>query len=72
MFFYYPHLGLPDRKTYYEWALLDTHDGTTDKYKHHRTVAQIRGTLLKLDARDVQVSLENGGTLVEAIGRRAD
>jgi len=38
----YPQLGLRDKEMYYEWALLDTHDGTTDFYKHHRSVKKIK------------------------------
>lgn len=66
--FYYPGLGLKSREQYYEWALLDTHDGTTDHYKHHRTVAQIRQVLRSLGAEAVQVS--TGGNGVEASCRR--
>lgn len=36
-----------------EWALLDTHDGLTDWYKHLRNEKQIRVTLEKLGAVDI-------------------
>lgn len=68
--FYYPHYGLPDKQMYYEWALLDTHDGTTDFYKHHRSVEQIRGHLIKLGAENVIV--RKGGNGVEAFCKRPE
>jgi SAM-dependent methyltransferase len=40
--FYYPDLKLRDWQMHYEWSLLDTHDATTDFYKHRRTPDQIR------------------------------
>ena len=66
--FYYPHYGLRDQQMYYEWALLDTHDGTTDFYKHHRTVSQIRKFLEKIGAEDIEVDM--GGNGVEAFCRK--
>lgn len=66
--FYYPHLGLRDRQMYYEWALLDTHDGTTDYYKHHRTSRQMRQILGDLGASDIVV--EVGGNGVEAFCKK--
>ena len=62
--FYYPHLGLVDKQMYYEWALLDTHDATTDRYKHHRTVVEIEKFLQSMGAQSLRVS--QGGNGVEA------
>ncbi|HEY4942122.1 MAG TPA: class I SAM-dependent methyltransferase [Rhizomicrobium sp.] len=56
--FYYPHLGLSSKTAYYDWARLDTHDATTDHYKHRRSAAQIRRTLEKLGATDIDVRVE--------------
>ncbi len=47
-----------------EWALLDTHDGLTDWYKHLRSRKQIINILTKLGA--VDVSCTYGGNGVEA------
>lgn len=66
--FYYPHVPLKSKALYYEWALLDTHDGTTDFYKHHRSVKQIRDFLLKLNAEEITVT--KGGNGVEAFCRK--
>ena len=59
--FYYPFLKLKSRQSYYDWALLDTHDSTTDYYKHHRSVDQIKGFLSKLGATDILVSMAGNG-----------
>ncbi|MEZ5503150.1 MAG: class I SAM-dependent methyltransferase [Halioglobus sp.] len=66
--FHYPDIALPDRNTYYQWALLDTHDSTTDVYKHYRTPRQVRRLLEQLGARDIAVS--QGGNGVEAFCRK--
>jgi SAM-dependent methyltransferase len=66
--FYYPQQRLRDRQMYYEWALLDTHDGTTDFYKHHRAPGQIRTFLEQIGASDIAVEL--GGNGVEAFCRK--
>lgn len=66
--FYYPALRLADREMYYEFSLLDTHDSTTDVYKHLRSEDQIRATLRGLGAEDVTVSV--GGNGVEASCRK--
>jgi 2-polyprenyl-3-methyl-5-hydroxy-6-metoxy-1,4-benzoquinol methylase len=67
--FYYPHHKLRDRQMYYEWALLDTHDATTDFYKHHRTPNQIKQLLQEIGASDVVVEI--GGNGVEAFCRKS-
>jgi hypothetical protein len=53
---------------YYEWALLDTHDGTTDFYKHRRTVREIKKIIEKIGATNIVVS--PGGNGVEAFCRK--
>jgi SAM-dependent methyltransferase len=67
--FHYPDIKLKNRQMYYEWALLDTHDATTDFFKHRRTVSQIHATLEALGGRDLVV--QAGGNGVEAFCRRA-
>lgn len=68
--FYYPHYELRDKKMYYDWALLDTHDGTTDFYKHHRSVEQIKKYLGTLGATDIVV--RKGGNGVEAFCKKPE
>ncbi len=66
--FYYPDIKLRDRQMYYEWALLDTHDATTDFYKHRRKPNQIRKLLEEIGATDIVVEI--GGNGIEAFCRR--
>jgi SAM-dependent methyltransferase len=66
--FHYPYIKLRDRQMYYEWALLDTHDATTDFYQHLRTLPQIRKYLETLGATDIVA--ERGGNGVEAFCRK--
>lgn len=68
--FYYPDIKLRDRHMYYDWALLDTHDGTTDFYKHRRKPDQIRGILEEIGATDIIVEI--GGNGIEAFCRRGE
>ena len=60
----YPELG-PQLLS--EWAVLDTHDTLTDRYKHLRRPDEIRDTLVNLGLADVEVSV--GGNGVEARAR---
>jgi 2-polyprenyl-3-methyl-5-hydroxy-6-metoxy-1,4-benzoquinol methylase len=60
----YPELGTALLS---EWAVLDTHDTLTDRYKHLRGPDEIRSTLVRLGLADVEVSL--GGNGVEARAR---
>ena len=62
--FYYPDLPLRGRDMHYQWSLLDTHDCTTDFFKHLRSPASIRATLAGLGASDIDVWI--GGNGVEA------
>jgi SAM-dependent methyltransferase len=58
---YYPHFGLKNREMYYEWMLLDTHDATTDVYKHRRTKTQIKKLLASMGAAEILVNLDGNG-----------
>ena len=58
---------LPD-ELHRQWALLDTHDALTDRYKHKRTRKQVHGTLERLGA--VGISSAYAGNGVEARCRR--
>ena len=62
--FYYPWLGLKDRHSYFEWALLDTYDGSTDRYKHRTSVRKFQRLLERLPLHDIEVW--KGGNGVEA------
>ena len=63
--FYYNEMPLgPSRERYYEWSLLDTHDGMTDVNKRFRTVRSVRETLERLGA--VSIAVARGGNGVEA------
>jgi 2-polyprenyl-3-methyl-5-hydroxy-6-metoxy-1,4-benzoquinol methylase len=66
--FYFPDYKLRDRKMFYEWALLDTHDGTTDVYKHYRNERQIHKYLEKIGAENIEVKV--GGNGVEAFCKK--
>jgi hypothetical protein len=61
----YPQLG---ETLLSEWALLDTHDGLTDRYKHLRTAGQIRDALLASGLTNVEARYAGNG--VEARARR--
>lgn len=65
---YFRTLPELDDRLQYEWALLDTHDGLTDYYKHLRNEAQLRGTLLGLGAQELWTA--RGGNGVELRCRR--
>jgi len=61
----YPQLG---HELLSEWAVLDTHDTLTDRYKHLRSVDEIRGALVELGLSEVVVT--QGGNGVEARARQ--
>jgi SAM-dependent methyltransferase len=61
----YPQLG---RDRLAEWSVLDTHDTLTDRYKHLRSVEQIREALERAGCERIRV--EPGGNGVEARARR--
>jgi hypothetical protein len=52
-----------------EWAFLDTHDGLTDRYKHLRSVSQIRDCLRACGLTDIEVRRASNG--VEARARKS-
>jgi 2-polyprenyl-3-methyl-5-hydroxy-6-metoxy-1,4-benzoquinol methylase len=60
----YPELGT---KLLSEWAVLDTHDTLTDRYKHLRGPDEIRDTLTRLGLAEIEVNV--GGNGVEARAR---
>ena len=62
----YPQLGT---QLLSEWAVLDTHDTLTDRYKHLRGPDEIRDTLVGLGLADIEVSV--GGNGIEARARAA-
>ena len=71
--FYYSQFELPDRQMYYDWALLDTYDGTTDFYKHYRNESQIEKFLKKIGAKDIEITVyAEGGNGIEAFCRKSD
>lgn len=51
-----------------EWALLDTHDTLTDRYKHLRSKEEIQALLQRMGLEDIEV--EYGGNGVEARARK--
>ena len=61
----YPGLSRPLLE---EWSFLDTHDGLTDRYKHFRSLEEVRDALLAAGLLDVEANY--GGNGVEARGRR--
>ena len=66
--FYAGQIPLENREQYYEWALLDTHDGMTDAYKRYRTPGQIKRALELLGAVEIEVWKDGNG--VEAWCRK--
>tara|TARA_B100000575_G_scaffold224657_1_gene185139 strand:- start:5471 stop:6439 length:969 start_codon:yes stop_codon:yes gene_type:complete len=62
--FHYEYIKLKDRKMYYEWSLLDTHDSTTDYYRHLRNEKQIVRFIKNIGAIDIKVSNNGNGVLV--------
>lgn len=66
--FYFRDFDLKSKERYYEWSLLDTHDGMTDAHKRRRDNASIAATLKGLGAVDVHVW--TGGNGVEAWCRK--
>jgi SAM-dependent methyltransferase len=66
--FYFNSLNLKIKNVCYEWALLDTHDSTTDYYKHHRSISQINNFLANLGASEISVRL--GGNGIEVLCKK--
>jgi SAM-dependent methyltransferase len=63
--FYYGQIPLRTREEHYQWALLDTHDGMTDHFKHYRDEHQIRRTLEELGAVDIRLAIAGNGVEAE-------
>jgi 2-polyprenyl-3-methyl-5-hydroxy-6-metoxy-1,4-benzoquinol methylase len=61
----YPELG---QDLLAEWALLDTHDTLTDRYKHLRAPEEIEATLRDLGLARVTVSAGGNGVEARALG----
>jgi SAM-dependent methyltransferase len=61
----YPKLG---SKLLYQWAVLDTHDTLTDRYKHLRSADEIRNALQSCDMTDIETIYAGNG--VEARARK--
>ena len=59
--FHYGTIKLKNKKYYYNWALLDTHDSLTDFYKHKLTKAKLLKILNKLKAKKINISYNGNG-----------
>jgi len=59
--FYWGNIELANERQYYDYALLDTHDSLTDRYKYHRTKAQVVDVLVSLGASDIKVAVAGNG-----------
>jgi len=59
----YSQLG---EKLMYEWAVLDTHDTLTDRYKHMRSVDEIRAHLVSLEMIDIDATYAGNGVEARA------
>jgi len=60
--------SLPNLADVEAWMTLDTHDALTDRYKHHRTVEEIRSALMSAGLVVEAVYYDGNG--VEARARR--
>ena len=61
-----PELG---EKLLFEWAVLDTHDSLTDRYKHTRSVEELRAVLEALPLGSIECA--RGGNGVECRARKS-
>jgi SAM-dependent methyltransferase len=59
----YPQLG---EQRLYEWAVLDTHDTLTDRYKHLRNADEIRATLHSFGMTNIQTVYAGNGVEARA------
>ena len=59
----YAQLGEP---RLYEWAVLDTHDTLTDRYKHFRSAEEIEATLRSFGMINIQVTYAGNGVEARA------
>ena len=63
VFFYYNNkdVGLPSKKAYYEWELLDTHDALTDEYKRFVKPKFLYDIVVGLGASEISLSKSGNG-----------
>jgi len=63
VFFYYNNkdVVLKDKQSYYEWALLDTHDALTDSYKRFVRPKFLHDILVALGASEIALSMSGNG-----------
>jgi hypothetical protein len=66
---HYDRLPELSRQQLAEWAALDTHDALTDRYKHLRSLDEVRAMLSAAGLRDVEAAYAGNG--VEARARRS-
>jgi 2-polyprenyl-3-methyl-5-hydroxy-6-metoxy-1,4-benzoquinol methylase len=66
--FYYNEHELKDKEIVYQWALLDTHDGTTDVFRHLRSMKEIVKILRALEA--IEIEVRESGNGIEAFCRK--
>jgi 2-polyprenyl-3-methyl-5-hydroxy-6-metoxy-1,4-benzoquinol methylase len=59
----YPQL---DQQRLYEWAVLDTHDTLTDRYKHFRSAEEIETLLRSLGMTNIQTAYAGNGVEARA------
>ena len=59
--FHYGQIKLKNKKMYYEWSLLDTHDSTTDKFKNLITKKKLLNIFTKLKAKNIKISYGGNG-----------
>ena len=59
--FHYEDLSLKDKEMYYEWSLLDTHDSTTDYFRHMKNSKQIKIILKSLGAKEIVINEAGNG-----------
>ena len=62
--FYYPWLGLKSKQDYYDWALLDTFDGSSDQFKRRRTKRKLIEEIASLGM--INIEVWEGGNGLEA------
>lgn len=62
--FHYPDIPLRTRSDYFQWALLDTHDSTTDIYKRLLSLRQLNYMIQALEP--CRSHLQKGGNGLEA------
>ena len=65
---HYDRLPELSRAQLAEWAILDTHDALTDRYKHLRTADQVRAALTQAGLVEIEVAYAGNG--VEARARK--